>query len=295
MEKISVVVLTYNVGKYLNKCLESISNQTYNNLEIILVDDGSTDNSLIIGEEFCQKDYRFHLIQQSNSGAGSARNLGISVATGAYIMFVDGDDIISNTMVADLYQQAKDNDADISCCLFYRIDKNGTYYFYSDPHNPDHSALEKTYSSLAWLKNEVRPVIGQIFYQAWGKLFKRKLFNSIEYPLHSYAEDGLTGWKLYLTADKIAYMNKPDYCWRMQENSTTMTKKLNIKIASNNTLSIQERIQFYSLLGIHPTFLKEKYIEYLKGLTTEAAGSGNTMKFKEAKSKLAILKKYSQS
>ncbi|MEY8441183.1 glycosyltransferase family 2 protein [Lactobacillaceae bacterium 24-114] len=292
MKKISVIVLTYNVGEYLRECLESILNQTYNNLEIILVDDSSTDNSLAISEEFCQKDQRVRLIQQPNSGAGPVRNLGVSVATGDYIMFIDGDDILSTNMVADLYQQAEENNADISCCLFYRIDEQGTYYFYSDPHNPNHSALEKTYSSLDWLENEVRPVIGQIFYQAWGKLFKRNLFKNVEYPSHSYGDDGLTGWKLYLSADKISYINMPGYCWRMRNNSITTTKRPNVRVSRNNALGIQERIQFYPFIGLNPVFLHKRWQEYLEKQENDAKTTGNLLIQKEAESKLAIIKKY---
>ena len=127
MEKqllISVIVPVYNVKEYLSKCLETIINQTYNKLEIILIDDGSNDGSGKICDVYEKKDSRIKVIHKVNGGLSSARNDGIATANGAYIIFIDSDDYIEKTMIMDLYESAIKNNSDIVCCGKY-IHKNG--------------------------------------------------------------------------------------------------------------------------------------------------------------------------
>lgn len=292
MPKISIIVLAYNIAPFLGKCLDSLVNQTYKNLEIILIDDQSTDGTVAICEEYQQRDSRIRFIQSTGKKPHTNRNLGIEMTTGDYIMFVDGDDVLANTLVMDLYQLIQRDHSEIACCLFYRIDEDSTLYFYSDPHNPKHSALEGCYSSTEWLPNETRPVIGQIFYQAWGKLFKRSLFKQVEYPNHLYADDALTGWKLYLTAHRISYINQPDYCWRMRKSSITNGKRPNLRMVINNAAAIQERVQFYPLIKVNPTFLRERWFNYLARQARVAQADGKVITEKTARANLAILKKY---
>lgn len=294
MKKISLIVLIYNIAPYLRECLDSLIHQTYTNLEIILIDDRSTDDSLAICEEYQAKDSRVRLVQATGAKPHTNRNLGIDLATGDYVMFVDGDDVLAENMVMNLYQMIERDHSEIACCLFYRINAQGMYYFYSDPHSPEHSALEGCYSSLDWLQNEVRPVIGQIFYQAWGKLFQRSLFTEVEYPNHLYADDALTGWKLYLTANRISYTNEPGYCWRMRGNSITAGKHPNLQMVINNATAIQERASFYPLIGVDPAFLRDRWAQYLERQANTARDAGKLSAEQAANSKLAILKKYHQ-
>ncbi len=292
MEKISIIVPAYNIAPYLRECLDSLINQTYSNLEIILIDDQSTDGTVAICEEYQQKDSRIRFIQSTGKKPHTNRNLGIELTTGDYVMFVDGDDVLAETMVMDLYQLIQRDQADIACCLFYRIDEDGSFYFYSDPHNPKHVALEGYYSSTEWLHNEIKPVIGQIFYQAWGKLFKRSLFKQIEYPNHLYADDALTGWKLYLTANRISYINQPDYCWRMRKSSITNGQRPNLRMVINNAAAVQERVQFYPLINVDPTFLRKRWFSYLDRLAKVAQADGKVGIEKNAQVNMAILNKY---
>ena len=111
--KISVIVPVYNVEKYLTKCVDSIMNQTYKDLEIILVDDGSTDNSGKICDEYVKKDKRFKVIHKKNGGLSDARNVGIKNSTGEYLSFIDSDDYIDNDMIECLYNACIKNNADI--------------------------------------------------------------------------------------------------------------------------------------------------------------------------------------
>ena len=115
-DKISVIVPVYKVEKYLNRCVQSIASQTYENLEIILVDDGSPDNCGVLCDEWVQKDSRIKVVHKENGGLSSARNAGVAVATGAYVGFVDSDDYIHPQMYEKLYEALVENGADISIC-----------------------------------------------------------------------------------------------------------------------------------------------------------------------------------
>jgi len=120
-EKISIIVPVYNVERYIRKCVKSLINQTYKNIEIILVNDGSPDNCGQICDDFAREDRRIVVIHKENGGLCSARNAGLSVATGKYIGFVDSDDWIRADMYEYLYINAKSHDADIACCNYYRV------------------------------------------------------------------------------------------------------------------------------------------------------------------------------
>ena len=115
-DKISVIIPVYNTELYLRRCLESVINQTYTNLQIIIIDDGSTDNSLKICTEYAQNDNRLIVYSQNNSGVSAARNKGLDMATGDYIAFVDSDDFIENDMFAKLLNTMVNNEADIIVC-----------------------------------------------------------------------------------------------------------------------------------------------------------------------------------
>ena len=122
LKKVSVIVPVYNAEKYLNRCIESIITQSYNNLEIILVNDGSTDNSLLVCEEYLKKDDRIKLITQENRGAGLARNKGLQNATGKYAVFVDSDDYLHNTAIEKCVNAQNKTNADL--VMFGRFNQN---------------------------------------------------------------------------------------------------------------------------------------------------------------------------
>ena len=128
--KVSVIVAAYNIEDYIVKCLESIANQTYKNLEVIVVDDGSSDSTGELADEFAEKDNRFIVIHKENGGVSSARNKGIDVASGDFIGFVDGDDTIENDMYEMLVDNAIKYDADISHCGYKVIENNKETLFY---------------------------------------------------------------------------------------------------------------------------------------------------------------------
>ena len=130
-EKITVIVPVYNVENYLNKCLDSLINQTYKNLEIIVINDGSTDNSGTICQEYAQKDNRIVYIEKENGGLSDARNAGLDRMTGSYVTFVDSDDWIEQDYVEVLYNKLTEHQADVSVGNYYSYNEDeGMYYFH---------------------------------------------------------------------------------------------------------------------------------------------------------------------
>jgi len=180
--KISVVVPIYNAEEYLNKCVTSIQNQSYQNLEIILVNDGSTDGSLTICEELAKKDKRIKVISQNNGGLSNARNKGIDVATGDYIGFVDADDYICNTMYENLLKNALNSGADISCGHAFVHSRDGKIINLSDDER-----LITTPTSRKGILNA--HLSGMITTAVWDKLFKLDAIRGIRFNESLFNED----------------------------------------------------------------------------------------------------------
>ena len=136
MVAISIVIPVYNVEKYLRECLDSLINQTFNDFEVICVNDGSKDSSLEILNEYAQKDIRFKVISQENGGSGSARNNGLSRAQGKYVQFLDGDDYFEPEMLEKLYNLAEKHQADITVCSSRKVDDEGNITETRNPNSP---------------------------------------------------------------------------------------------------------------------------------------------------------------
>lgn len=218
---ISVIVPVYNVEKYLSQCINSILNQTMKNLEIILVDDGSLDNSGKICDEFAKKDNRIVVIHKENNGLSSARNAGLEIATGDYIGFVDSDDWLDENMYGTLLKLIKDTNADISCCKFFQT-ANG-----EEKIPPINNEIIESFNNIEGLNNFYTDLYIQTVV-AWNKLYTRKLFDNVVYPVGKIHEDEGTTYKLFYKANKITYTNKPLYYYRITPNSIT-TRKFNKK------------------------------------------------------------------
>jgi len=213
---ISVIVPIYNVEKYLEKCINSIIEQTYQNIEIVLVDDGSSDNSGKICDEYASKDKRVKAMHKKNGGVSDARNFGVENANGKYIAFIDSDDYITNDYIEYLYRILKENNAEISCCNFE--------YVYSDKENKEiESQQEKlyTYNQLEALKDLLYQK--NIDTSLWGKLIKKDLFNNIKFPYGEIYEDFAVFYKVLLKIEKIVYSNVKKYFYMQREKSILST------------------------------------------------------------------------
>lgn len=207
---ISIIIPVYKVEKYLEKCIESVLKQTYTNLQIILVDDGSPDNCGKICDEYAKKDSRIEVIHKANGGLSDARNVGISKAKGRYIGFVDSDDYIKEDMYEILLNLIKKYDADVSICNLYDvIDGNECI------RNKENGIKE--YSRLDILKEVLLDKNIQSY--AWNKLYKKELFDEIKYPIGKKYEDIGTTFYLFEKCNKIVVTSEPEYYYLKRADS----------------------------------------------------------------------------
>lgn len=209
---ISVVIPIYNVEKYLKKCVDSIINQTYKNIEIILVDDGSPDSCPEICDEYQKKDSRIIVYHKNNGGLSDARNFGIEKSKADYIIFIDSDDYIEKDMVETLFNNIIKFNADISMCNFVEEDDNGNILKKVDYTNTiySYSTNEALYELVSQKK---------ITNHAWNKLYKKSLFKSVRYPVNQLMEDINTTYKLFEKSNKIVFEDKPLYHYIQRGNS----------------------------------------------------------------------------
>jgi glycosyltransferase involved in cell wall biosynthesis len=225
--KISIIVPIYNTFLYLEKCLESIRNQTHHNIEIILVNDGSTDKSLEICNSYCKIDHRFKLINKVNGGLAEARNSGIEIATGKFIGFVDSDDYIELNMYEKLLEGAIESNASISMCGRYNVSNEKTTVQFSFTSPKLWSSKEAIINLLQW-----RGIDSSVC----DKLFKRELFSQIKFPVGFYNEDVAIICKLIQLSNKIYHIGNPKYYYVKRSNSITnqtfTIRKLDILVSN---------------------------------------------------------------
>ncbi len=208
---ISIIVPIYKVEKYLNRCLDSIINQTYKDLEIILVDDGSPDNCGRICDEYELKDNRIKVIHKENGGLSDARNVAIDIAKGEYITFIDSDDYVTIDYVESLYNIINKYNAEMSISLPNSF-KEGTI-----PAEYIESKKEKIF--------DPRMAVSTMFYQelfdnyAWAKLYHKSLFDNIRYPKGLLFEDLPTTYKLMFKCKTIVFINYKNYYYLQRNDS----------------------------------------------------------------------------
>lgn len=215
--KISIIVPVYKVEPYINKCIDSILNQTFTDFELILVDDGSPDNCGNICDEYALKDKRVVVIHQENGGLSSARNKGIDVSKGEYIGFVDGDDIISENMYEVLYNICIVNCADISSCSYKKFEHD--YEVLNSKKIETEKIEVKTYIKNNIIEAYYRGELNSV--SSCNKLYKKIIFNDILFPVGRIYEDVSTTYKLFLTINKLVETNEKLYFYRFRQGSIT--------------------------------------------------------------------------
>lgn len=224
---ISVIVPVYNVAKYLDACVVSIQRQTYTYLEILLIDDGSTDESGSICDRYALEDKRIRVIHQKNAGLSAARNKGISVCKGEYISFVDSDDFINRSFIESMYKVMAESGCDLVCmeaARFYDGDEKKVYSYWKQIDNQ--KRYYTVYSS--------EQMLNIAFYQklsvtdAQLKLYKKRLFQNVEFPVGRYYEDLATTYLFILYSNRVAVIHHQLYAYRFRKSSI-MTSTFNDK------------------------------------------------------------------
>lgn len=236
MPTISVIVPVYKVEPYLRQCVNSVLEQTFGDFELILVDDGSPDNCPAICDEYTVQDARVKVIHKANGGLSDARNVGISVARGAYITFIDSDDVIHPFYLEHLLRGLISHDADICMCWFQKFEKDPVYSI-DQPYSEKRLMTGKEACSfIGSSKNRVSTA-------AWMKLYKTSLFSGIEYPVGRIHEDEATTHKLLYRAKKVVELDEDLYCYRTTPNSI-MTAPFSIR-RYDAVIALQERYLFF--------------------------------------------------
>lgn len=237
MSKVSVIIPVYNVEAYLPKCIESVQNQTEKDIEIILVDDGSTDSCGAICDRCAEQDQRIRVIHQANGGLGAARNTGIQAATSPYILFADSDDYMDADLAEKAYIAAETHHADIVMFGYNRVYEDGSVdYAYNLPK----SLANKSACSL-----EECPELLTATPSAWNKLYKTSLFVDVRFPPRAWYEDLQTIPKLYPKANAIYCMaDYRPYQYLLRENSIMQNGNAE-KTATQRIAASDEILRFF--------------------------------------------------
>lgn len=218
---ISIILPVYNVDKYLNKCIDSILNQSFKNFELIIIDDGSTDNSSLICENYLNTDNRIKVIHQENKGLSYARNVGINLANGKYIAFIDSDDYIDVNYLEVLHSIIVNEDADIVMCdRIYVFENKIQFSRINSKYSIMHINKENIYKKM--MLND------GISFSVWGKLYSRKIFDSIRFIDGKLYEDIFIVNDIIESSDKIVVTTYNGYYYLKRKNSI-MSSKMNLK------------------------------------------------------------------
>lgn len=232
--KVSVVIPVYNVEKYLEKCLDSIINQTLKEIEIICINDGSSDGSLNILKEYQQKDSRIKVIDKANEGVSIARNTGINVAVGDYISFIDSDDWIASNFLECLYNASNKYNSDIACSSIIRVSKgkkrNKLIY------------KKEEFTTDKDEKNELTKV--PIYSYIWNKIYKREKLvqHKLEFPVGRVYEDVIWSIKAVYYLDGVVTVPESIYYYRKNPTSIMSTKSE--KNVADYAVSEKEMLEF---------------------------------------------------
>ena len=269
---ISIIVPIYNVDKYLEECIESLKNQTYKNLEIILINDGSADNSEQICREEAKQDNRIVFINKKNGGAASAKNKGLKVAKGDYITFVDSDDFIEPDMIEYMVNTIKKYNSDIIQCSFINLYKN-TEKFKQD------KIVEQRISSKDFLELFLTKWYSSLF---WNKLFKREVIENIFFTEGRCIDDEFFTYKCVINSKSIVTSNKIVYNYRMRKSGVMKSESSQKQILKDRVDYLYERYELvrkiykdldkdflehlltYYLIISRDYYVDEKLLDYMK-------------------------------
>lgn len=250
-KKVSVIVPVYNTSVYLKKCMDSLINQTLNEIEIICINDGSTDNSLEILEAYASNDSRIKILNQENQGQSAARNAGIEIAKGEYIGFLDSDDCAKSTMFEKLYKNAKEFNSDISMCSIEVFDEKTKV-----SHSNDYMSLDlfgKAFENRVFSPCETYDFLFRICVVPWNKIYKKSFLtiNNLKFIENLNFEDNVFFMDTHTSAERISLVNEPLVIYT--QNSLT-------SYSSAPKKHDRKKLDFFRIFEEEERILKEKNI-----------------------------------
>ncbi len=294
-ELITVILPIYKVEKYLRACVDSVLAQTYSNLEVILVDDGSPDGCPAIVDDYAAKDSRVIPIHQTNAGLSEARNAGLRIAKGQWIVMVDSDDVIDTTMIEKLYKAAVSNDCKMSWCLIKEIEEDAMLKGCVDEEPKDETDADEGDDKIQVITNsEAEGYLytmggNQQCLVAWNKLYHKDCFiedgQPIYYPIGKIFEDGYTSYRCIYAAGKIAVLNEYLYFYRQRAGSIM---KVNAYVKYEPALEAGDlRMDFYKKHNEQSLYISElnmqmrSIINFYSKIKDKASRSDLKKRFKE--------------
>jgi len=237
MEKlISVIIPVYNVVNYFDRCINSIINQTFKNLEIIIVDDGSTDGSSEACDKIAKIDNRIKVIHQINIGLSAARNAGLNIATGEYIAFVDSDDYLHPRMYEILYKEITKNEVDMVICEFNEFEEEPKYIANIDKYDT------RLYNKNELL-NEIYSNKSMVF--AWNKLYKKKIFSTLRYPEGYLYEDAFIIADIFEICNSAIFVYKELYFYSRERKDSITLGKFNFKKLYDELAAHKKNLEYF--------------------------------------------------
>ena len=267
---ISVIIPVYNVEEYLPACLDSVLGQTYTDLEVVLVNDGSTDSSPAICEEYAARDSRIKVVHQENQGMSGARNAGLAAATGEYINFLDSDDLLEPDAIEYLYNLCRTHDADLSVCPMLRLERDGSIAPYKN-----HSAINGTevfegrdvMTSYIPLHKQTNTLC--------GKLYARELFRGLVFPMGKTSEDVFMSYQVLHRVRRAVVDERPVYIYRNRPGSV-----MKRRISRRDFDVIEGRL-------LEKKFIEENYPELAAHMPVKLCSAAVTLVLRSAADKFS--------
>lgn len=267
MVDVSVILPVYNVESYLKKAIKSVINQTHRNIEIIIVNDGSTDNSGEICETFASQDSRIKIIHQPNKGVGPARNIGLSMATGLYVYFMDPDDFIDSKLIEENLEMAKRNNANIVIFGYSKVIQKNNRYVATELKTPDISDVK----SVKEFKEIFKPFFDFGAYTVWNRIYKREFLinNRLMYRNQSIGQDALFNLEVFKKNSEGIYFNQNHYYYYVDRPNSSVNRYHNNRFEKQfeiikNLNELLEQLDYSS-----PSKEQILYKEYLGALYSE--------------------------
>ena len=256
MEKlVSVIVAVYNIEEYLPRCVDSILAQTYRNLEIILVDDGSKDQSGSICDSYAEKDRRIKVIHKKNGGLSDARNAGMDAASGEYIGFVDGDDWIEPDMYRAMYFACEKEKAQAAVCRYKQITKSGII----DGSAGNSVSLSRDEALEIYVCGDERYLI---YNSVWSKLFARDLVEDMRFPVGKNSEDIMFTTRAFCRMERLVYLDEAYYNYVLDREGSIMNEKAGERRLKDEIPFWQEQIAYFREAGMPELSDKAAYHFY---------------------------------
>ena len=253
---ISIIIPAYNAGKYIEKCIQSIINQDFRDFEVIIVNDGSKDDTKAICEKYVKLDDRIKLISTENRGAGSARNTGISEAKGKYISFIDADDFIAKWYYSKMYTMLEEGNADIVECHYKRTNKYDESIFTNSDTQKEYTNMEKL---LVLYGEDEGEYINSVL--VTNKLYRKELFNEVRFPVNRIIDDEFIMYKLMYNSKKI--ISTPDVMYGYFQSEESIMRPTYKERRVHDTLDVYDEVyEFFKDKG-NDELIEKILIRYL--------------------------------